>query len=103
MTLPFGNGERPLVGYPQKRPLIRLTSRPPQLETPFAVFDEGLITPNDAFFVRYHLGQHPTAGSRPRDLPARCEGRGAAPFALAGRVEGDAGDRGRRGEPVFWQ
>jgi len=55
VTLPFGNGERPLVRYPQKRPLIRLTSRPPQLETPFAVYGESLITPNDAFFVRYHL------------------------------------------------
>ncbi len=59
-TLPFANGERPLVRYPQKRPLLRLTSRPPQLETPFAVFNEGLITPNDAFFVRYHLPQIPT-------------------------------------------
>ena len=59
VTLPFGNGERPLVRYPQKRPLIRLTSRPPQLETPFSVFDEGPITPNDAFFVRYHLAGVP--------------------------------------------
>jgi sulfite dehydrogenase len=55
VTLPFANGQRPLVQYPQKRPLIRLTTRPPQLETPMAVFDEGVITPNDAFFVRYHL------------------------------------------------
>lgn len=55
VTLPFENGERELVAYPQKRPLIRLTARPPQLETPFEVFNEGLITPNDAFFVRYHL------------------------------------------------
>jgi DMSO/TMAO reductase YedYZ molybdopterin-dependent catalytic subunit len=31
-----------------------LTTRPPQLETPFEVFNEGLVTPNDAFFVRYH-------------------------------------------------
>ena len=31
ITLPFGNGERPLVRYPQKRPLIRLTSRPRNL------------------------------------------------------------------------
>lgn len=54
VTLPFANGERPLVTYPQKRPLIQLTARPPQLETPFSVFDEGAITPNDAFFVRYH-------------------------------------------------
>lgn len=55
VTLPFGNGTRPLVRVPQKREMILLTSRPPQLETPFAVFNEGLITPNDAFFVRYHL------------------------------------------------
>ncbi len=59
VTLPFGNGERPLGKYPQKRPLIVMTSRPPQLETPFSVFNEGVITPNDAFFVRYHLAGLP--------------------------------------------
>jgi DMSO/TMAO reductase YedYZ molybdopterin-dependent catalytic subunit len=59
VTLPFENGERELVAYPQKRPLIRLTSRPPQLETPFEVFNDGLVTPNDAFFVRYHLSEIP--------------------------------------------
>jgi DMSO/TMAO reductase YedYZ molybdopterin-dependent catalytic subunit len=64
-TLPFDNGQRPLVAYPQKRPLIVLTQRPPQLETPFEVFDHGAFTPNDAFFVRYHLG-----GAPPRDLDA---------------------------------
>lgn len=58
-TLPFGNGERPLVQYPQKRPMIRLTSRPPQLETPFHIFNDGPITPNNAFFVRYHLADVP--------------------------------------------
>ncbi|MCJ2061121.1 molybdopterin-dependent oxidoreductase, partial [Methylobacterium sp. J-088] len=61
VALPFGNGERPLVAYPGKRPLLQMTARPPQLETPFAVFDEGAITPNDAFFVRYHLADIPTA------------------------------------------
>ena len=59
VTLPIGNGERPLVKYPQKRPMIGVTSRPQQLETPFSVFNEGLITPNNAFFVRYHLAQIP--------------------------------------------
>jgi hypothetical protein len=52
VTLPFDNGERPLVKYPQKRPMIVLTSRPPQLETPFSVFNDGPITVNDAFFWR---------------------------------------------------
>ena len=47
----FVNGDRPLVAFPKKRPLMVLTPRPPQLETPFSVFDEGVFTPNDAFFV----------------------------------------------------
>ncbi len=59
VSLPFENGVRPLVRYPQKRPLIRLTTRPPQLETPFSAFNEGILTPNDAFFVRYHLSESP--------------------------------------------
>ena len=59
--MPFANGRRSLVAFPQKRPLILLTTRPPQLETPFPIFNEGLLTPNDAFFVRYHLAQVPTS------------------------------------------
>ncbi len=59
VTLPFANGERKLVKFPQKRPLIMLTRRPPQLETPLSAFNEGIITPNDAFFVRYHLANVP--------------------------------------------
>ncbi len=61
VTLPFENGERELVVFPQKRPLIQQTSRPPQLETPFPVFNEGVLTPNDAFFVRYHWSNIPTS------------------------------------------
>jgi sulfite dehydrogenase len=59
VTLPFDNGERPLVKYPQKRLMIGQTSRPPQLETPFSVFNDGAITPNNAFYVRYHLADLP--------------------------------------------
>ncbi|MET3054025.1 molybdopterin-dependent oxidoreductase [Pseudomonas alkylphenolica] len=57
----FAAGPRPLVQYPQKRPLTLVTTRPPHLETPFSVFNEGPITPNDAFFVRYHLANFPTS------------------------------------------
>jgi DMSO/TMAO reductase YedYZ molybdopterin-dependent catalytic subunit len=59
VQLPFANGERPLTAFPQKRPLLLLTPRPPQLETPFSVFDRGVYTPNDAFFVRWHLSDIP--------------------------------------------
>src|SRR3989442_1028363 len=51
---------RPLVRYPEKTDLILLTSRPPQLETPMTYFDRA-ITPNDAFFVRYHTFPVPTS------------------------------------------
>jgi DMSO/TMAO reductase YedYZ molybdopterin-dependent catalytic subunit len=50
---------RPIVRYPQKTDLILLTSRPPQLETPMKWFDRA-ITPNEAFFVRYHVFPIPT-------------------------------------------
>ena len=56
----FADGPRPLVKYPGKRALIRVHTRPPHLETPFSVFNEGPITANDAFFVRYHLANIPT-------------------------------------------
>ena len=55
----FADGPRPLVSYPGKRPLIRVTTRPPHLETPFTAFNEGPLTANDAFFVRYHLANIP--------------------------------------------
>ena len=51
---------RPLVRYPEKTDLILLTSRPPQLETPVHYFDRA-ITPNEAFFVRYHIFPIPTS------------------------------------------
>ncbi len=81
-TQPFANGERVLVKYPGKRPLIRLTARPPQLETPFAVFDESLITPNDAFFVRYHLSDVPLSID-PARYRVAVQGRVKAPLSLS--------------------
>ncbi|QBC45197.1 molybdopterin-dependent oxidoreductase [Iodobacter fluviatilis] len=55
----FENGVRELVPYPQKYPLLRITTRPVHLETPFSYFDQSLITPNKAVFVRYHHANHP--------------------------------------------
>jgi sulfite dehydrogenase len=43
-----------LEALPGKKPLIKLSYRPPNYETPVSYFNEP-ITPNDAFFVRYHL------------------------------------------------
>jgi DMSO/TMAO reductase YedYZ molybdopterin-dependent catalytic subunit len=54
------SGAPELVRYPQKTDLILLTDRPPQLETPLRYFNTDL-TPNDAFFVRWHLSGIPTS------------------------------------------
>jgi len=80
-TLPFANGQRPLLPYPQKRPLIVLTARPPQLETPWEVFSEGVVTPNDAFFVRYHLAGVPTSID-PSTFRVTVRGKVATPLTL---------------------
>lgn len=82
ITLPFANGEREMVAYPQKRPMIVLTSRPPQLETPFSVFNEGVLTPNDAFFVRYHWSGIPTSID-PQTYRLRIGGNVNAPLELS--------------------
>jgi DMSO/TMAO reductase YedYZ molybdopterin-dependent catalytic subunit len=47
-----------LDALPGKKPLIKLSYRPPNYETPVAYFREA-ITPNEAFFVRYHLAVIP--------------------------------------------
>ena len=49
-----------LARFPEKTELILLTDRPPQLETPLHYFRQDL-TPNEAFFVRWHLEGIPTS------------------------------------------
>jgi DMSO/TMAO reductase YedYZ molybdopterin-dependent catalytic subunit len=60
IQLPFANGQRDLVAdFPQKGRMLLLRTRPPLLETPFEVFDQGVFTPNDRFYVRWHLADIP--------------------------------------------
>jgi sulfite dehydrogenase len=58
--LPDGTREEAtLEALPGKEKLIRLTGRPPNYEAPIEVF-RSPVTPNDQFFVRYHLAGVPT-------------------------------------------
>src|SRR5579862_9144828 len=62
LGLPGGPGERPITtAFPQKGAMILQRTRPPLLETPFEVFDQGVFTPNDRFYVRWHLANIPTS------------------------------------------
>src|SRR5258705_5604509 len=57
-----GGPEAPQITtvFPQKGPMILQRTRPPLLETPFEVFDKGVFTPNDQFYVRWHWAVIPT-------------------------------------------
>jgi DMSO/TMAO reductase YedYZ molybdopterin-dependent catalytic subunit len=60
LDLPGGPDIRALTtSFPQKGQMILQRTRPPLLETPFAVFDRGVFTPNDQFFVRWHWASIP--------------------------------------------
>jgi len=56
---PYWSSVGPVATYPQKYPLILLTDRPVQLETPQHYFLSP-FTPNGAFYVRWHLDEIPT-------------------------------------------
>jgi hypothetical protein len=57
---PHWNSVGPYVSEPQKVPLILMTDRPVQLETPRHYFGTA-FTPNAAFYVRWHLEGIPNA------------------------------------------
>jgi DMSO/TMAO reductase YedYZ molybdopterin-dependent catalytic subunit len=82
IELPFANGRRELVtNFPQKGAMILQRTRPPLLETPFEVFDQGIFTPNDRFYVRWHLANIPTTID-PADFRLKVHGRVGQPLSL---------------------
>src|SRR6266487_3241492 len=56
-----------------KQPLIKLSYRPPNYETPIEHFQTA-ITPNDVFFVRYHLPDIPEIDAKTWKLAVGGEG-----------------------------
>src|SRR5438445_10456448 len=58
-ALPEGTRSNTILdALPGKKPLLKLSYRPPNYETPIEYFRTA-ITPTDAFFVRYHLSLIP--------------------------------------------
>ena len=55
--------EQMLYALPGKVPLIKKTYRPPNFETPPQYF-RSVITPNNAFFVRWHLAGIPEVNAK---------------------------------------
>ncbi|MGR8978507.1 MAG: molybdopterin-dependent oxidoreductase [Gammaproteobacteria bacterium] len=78
-TPEFSAGEKKpavLESLEGKIPLIKRTYRPPNFETPLSYLDQA-FTPNDAFFVRYHLSNIPKLDAKTWKL----------------RIGGDAADK----------
>jgi DMSO/TMAO reductase YedYZ molybdopterin-dependent catalytic subunit len=72
--LPAGTrAEAVLDTLPGKKPLIKLTYRPPNYEAPLAYLRTP-ITPNDEFFVRYHLADIPRVDATAWKLSVGGEG-----------------------------
>jgi len=71
-----------LDSLPGKKPLIKLSYRPPNYETPIEYFRTA-VTPNDAFFVRYHLSNIPEVDVKTWKIVVGGEGaNGQAEFSL---------------------
>ena len=83
IDLPFWNGQRELVtNFPQKGAMILQRTQPALLETPFEVFDQGVFTPNDRFYVRWHLPNIPTFID-PDVFRLKVHGRVGKPLSLS--------------------
>jgi DMSO/TMAO reductase YedYZ molybdopterin-dependent catalytic subunit len=82
-ALPQGmRNEVVMDALPGKKPLIKLTYRPPNYETPLEYFRTPL-TPNDAFYVRYHLADIPEIEAAKWRLTVGGDGaNGEATFTL---------------------
>ncbi len=59
ISRPKDNQSISKIAFPEKKPLITYSNRPPLLETPRSGFTTA-ITPNDEFFVRWHMPSIPT-------------------------------------------
>jgi DMSO/TMAO reductase YedYZ molybdopterin-dependent catalytic subunit len=82
LGLPTGPAERPVApAFADKRDMIVQRVRPPLLETPMAVFDDGIITPNDRFFVRWSGGIMPTT-INPAEFRLNLRGAVNAPLQM---------------------
>ena len=77
----YWNSVGPISTYPQKLPLILLTDRPVQLETPRQFFLSD-ITPNSAFYVRWHLDEIPNSVDL-SEWRLRVEGNVEKPLTLS--------------------
>jgi DMSO/TMAO reductase YedYZ molybdopterin-dependent catalytic subunit len=75
------NSVGPFVTEPQKAPLLLLTDRPVQIETPRHYFSTA-FTPNEAFYVRWHLDGIPNNVDL-KEWKLQIEGNVAKPQALS--------------------
>lgn len=78
---PYWNSIGPFITEPQKAPLILMADRPVQLETPRHYFLSA-FTPNEAFYVRWHLETLPNSVDL-KEWRLHVEGNVGSPLTLS--------------------
>ena len=102
LNLPGGPDDRELTtAFPQKAKMILQRTRPPLLETPFEVFDKGILTPNEQFFVRWHWAVIPEEVDVATFRLAVRRARQHPPLAVYGGFVGTAPRRDRGCQPML--
>ncbi|MGD0335123.1 MAG: molybdopterin-dependent oxidoreductase [Xanthobacteraceae bacterium] len=69
------DGAATMETLPGKKPLIKLSYRPPNYESPLDYFDTP-ITPNDRFYVRYHQSDIPSIDAKTYKIAVGGDGAG---------------------------
>ena len=91
-----------MESLPGKKPLIKLSYRPPNYEAPLEYFRTP-ITPNDEFFVRYHLSDIPEVDAKTYKIEVGGDGASGQSVNHARRSEETAGRRADRRQSMLGQ
>ena len=87
---------------PGKKPLIQLSDRPPNYEAPLEYLRTP-ITPNDQFFVRYHLADIPEVKAEGYKIAVGGDGANGTAELTLDDLKKMPARRGGRGQPVLGQ
>ena len=91
-----------MATLPGKKPLIRLSDRGPNYEAPLEYFRTP-ITPNDEFFVRYHLSNIPEVDAKTYKIEVGGEGANGQTELTLRRSQEDAGGGTGGGQSMLRQ
>ena len=91
-----------MATLPGKKPLIQLSDRPPNYETPLEYLRTP-ITPNDEFFIRYHLADIPQVKAEGYKIAVGGDGANGTTEITLDDLKKMPASRSGRGQSMLWQ